>query len=81
MKDVQDRVIGIIVDSLGCNESQVSLDAAFTDDLGADSLEMVNLMMALEEEFDIQIPDEDVESKIVTVKDSVEYIKKRLEEK
>ena len=64
----------IIVEQLGVAETAVALDASFIDDLGADSLDIVELIMALEEEFDIEIPDADAE-KVVTVNDVVEYIK------
>lgn len=62
-----------VVDQLGVDESQVTEDASFVDDLGADSLDTVELIMAFEEEFDIEIPDEDAQ-KIKTVKDVMEYI-------
>jgi len=62
------------VEQLGVDEEEVTPDASFVDDLGADSLDTVELVMALEEHFDIQIPDEDAE-KIVTVGDAVQYIK------
>jgi len=64
----------IIVEQLGVDESEVKPEASFIDDLGADSLDIVELIMALEEEFDLEIPDKDAE-KIVTVGDAVEYIK------
>jgi len=71
---VSDKVKSIIVEQLGVDEEEVTPDASFVDDLGADSLDTVELVMALEEHFDIQIPDEDAE-KIVTVGDAVQYIK------
>ena len=71
---VADKVKSIIVEQLGVDEEEVTPDASFVDDLGADSLDTVELVMALEEHFDIQIPDEDAE-KIVTVGDAVQYIK------
>ena len=71
---VEDKVKEIIVDQLGVDEKQVNSEASFIDDLGADSLDTVELVMALEEEFDIEIPDEDAE-KIATVKNAVDYIK------
>ena len=71
---VFDKVKEIIVDQLGVDEEEVSLESSFIDDLGADSLDIVELIMALEEEFDLEIPDEDAE-KISTVSDAVEYIK------
>jgi acyl carrier protein len=70
---VEDKVRGIIVDQLGVDEKQVTNDAAFIDDLGADSLDTVELVMALEEEFDVEIPDEDAE-KISKVQDAIDYI-------
>jgi acyl carrier protein len=73
MAAVEEKVRQIIVDQLGVDESEVVASAAFIDDLGADSLDIVELVMALEEGFDLEIPDEDAE-KIRTVKDAVEYI-------
>ncbi len=72
-KNVEKKVIEIIVDQLGINEKEVTLKASFIDDLGADSLDTVELVMAFEEEFDIEIPDESAE-KILTVNDAVGYI-------
>ncbi len=71
---VEEKVIEIIIDQLGVDEKQVKTEASFIDDLGADSLDTVELVMALEEEFDIEIPDEDAE-KIATVQNAVDYIK------
>ena len=71
---VEDKVKEIIVDQLGVDEKQINSEASFIDDLGADSLDTVELVMALEEEFDIEIPDEDAE-KIATVQNAVDYIK------
>ena len=68
-----DKVKAIVVDQLGVDEAEVSIDSTFIDDLGADSLDIVELIMAFEEEFNIEIPD-DVAEKIKTVKDTVEYI-------
>lgn len=73
-EQVFDKVKGIIVDQLGVSEEDVTSEATFLGDLGADSLDLVELIMALEEEFDIEIPDEDAE-KLLTVCDAVEYIK------
>ena len=73
---VEDKVKDIIVDQLGVDEKQVTLEASFVDDLGADSLDTVELVMALEEEFDIEIPDEEAE-KIATVQDATNYIASR----
>ncbi|OGV97504.1 MAG: acyl carrier protein [Nitrospinae bacterium RIFCSPLOWO2_02_FULL_39_110] len=72
---VADRVKKIIVEQLGVEENAVTPAASFVNDLGADSLDTVELVMAFEETFDIEIPDEDAE-KITTVKDAVEYIEK-----
>ena len=74
MSSVEERVKEIIIDQLGVEEKQVELAASFIDDLGADSLDTVELVMALEEEFDIEIPDEEAE-KIATVQQAVDYIK------
>lgn len=74
MADVQERVTKIIVDRLGVDESKVTLESSFRDDLGADSLDVVELVMELEDEFDMEISDEDAE-KIATVGDAVNYIK------
>lgn len=71
----EEKVRKIIVDQLGVSPEEVTLEASFIDDLGADSLDTVELVMALEEEFDMEIPDEDAE-KIVTVGDAIEYIEK-----
>ena len=70
---VADQVKKIIVEQLGVDEDEVTSDASFVDDLGADSLDTVELVMAFEEEFSIEIPDEDAE-KITRVKDAVSYI-------
>ena len=72
---VADKVKSIIVEQLGVDEEEVTPDASFVDDLGADSLDTVELVMAFEENFGIEIPDEDAE-KIATVKDAVDYIEK-----
>ena len=73
-EDVFDKVKEIIVEQLGVAENAVTEEASFIDDLGADSLDIVELIMALEEEFDIEIPDSDAE-KVVTIGDVVDYIK------
>jgi acyl carrier protein len=75
MEPVADRVKKIIVDQLGVEEEQVTTEASFVDDLGADSLDTVELVMALEEEFGLEIPDEDAE-KITRVKEAIDYIEK-----
>ncbi len=71
-----EKVKAVIVDQLGVDEADVTMDASFVDDLGADSLDIVELIMGLETEFDLEIPDEDAE-KIATVGDAVNYIKDR----
>lgn len=76
-EEVLEKVKAIIVEQLGVAENSVTMDASFIDDLGADSLDIVELVMALEEEFDIEIPDADAE-KVVTVEDVVEYIKENV---
>ncbi|HLV24455.1 MULTISPECIES: acyl carrier protein [Moheibacter] len=73
MSDITSRVKAIIVDKLGVDESEVTLEASFTNDLGADSLDTVELIMEFEKEFDIQIPDDQAE-KISTVGQAVQYI-------
>ena len=72
-EEIFEKVKGIIVDQLGVADTSVTMEASFIDDLGADSLDIVELIMALEEEFDMEIPDGDAE-KIVTVSDVVDYI-------
>ena len=76
--EIETRVKKIVVEQLGVKEEEVTTDASFVDDLGADSLDTVELVMALEEEFETEIPDEDAE-KIVTIKDAVNYIVARME--
>ena len=73
MAQVEEKVKQIIVEQLGVDEAEVTSNASFVDDLGADSLDTVELVMAFEEAFDIEIPDEDAE-KILTVKQAIEYI-------
>ena len=77
--DSQQKVIDLIVDQLGVDADNVTPEAHFIDDLGADSLDTVELVMAFEEEFDIEIPDEDAE-KLETVGNAIEYLNKRLSE-
>ena len=77
MSDVADRVKKIVVEHLGVEEDKVVENASFIDDLGADSLDTVELVMALEEEFETEIPDEEAE-KITTVKLAIDYIKDNL---
>ncbi|AGK97337.1 acyl carrier protein [Clostridium pasteurianum] len=74
-----EKVKDIIAEQLGLDASEITLQSSFVDDLGADSLDIVELIMALEEEFDIEFPDEDAE-KVATVGDVVEYIKAHTEE-
>ncbi|OPJ61777.1 acyl carrier protein [Clostridium oryzae] len=74
-----DKVKEILADKLSLEEDEISMESSFIDDLGADSLDIVELIMALEDEFDIEIPDEEVE-KISTVGDIVEYIRAHSEE-
>jgi acyl carrier protein len=76
--DLEKKVISIIAEQLGVEEDEIKLEASFIDDLGADSLDIVELVMALEEEYGIEIPDEDAE-KIKTVQDAINYIKEHAE--
>jgi acyl carrier protein len=76
MTDIAERVKKIVVEHLGVEDDKVTEAASFVDDLGADSLDTVELVMAFEEEFGVEIPD-DVAEKILTVKDAIDYIKKR----
>lgn len=76
---VFDKVKEIIVDQLECDEDQVTMEASITEDLGADSLDVVDLVMSIEESFDVEIPDEDVEG-IKTVGDIVKYIENKVED-
>ncbi len=76
--DIFSKVKEIVVEQLGVDEEDVTPDASFIDDLGADSLDIVELIMAFEEEFDIEIPDEDAE-KITTVGEAIEYIESKIE--
>lgn len=76
-EEILERVKAIIVEQLGVTDSSVTMEASFIDDLGADSLDIVELVMAIEEEFDIEIPDSDAE-KVVTVGDVVDYIKENV---
>jgi len=75
MSDIKEKVISIIVDRLGVDEDQVTLEASFTNDLGADSLDQVELIMEFENEFGISIPDEEAE-KILTVGAAIEHLEK-----
>ena len=78
MSSVEERVKQIVVEQLGVKEEEVTPDASFVDDLGADSLDTVELVMALEEEFNCEIPDEEVE-KITTVQQAMEYVNAHIE--
>jgi acyl carrier protein len=80
MSTVEQQVKKIVAEQLGVKEEEVTNSASFVDDLGADSLDTVELVMALEEEFETEIPDEDAE-KITTVKDAVEYIENKTAKK
>ena len=75
MNEIKDRVYKIIIEQLGVEEQQLNENASYVDDLGADSLDTVELIMALEEEFECEIPDEEAE-KIMTVKQTIDYIVK-----
>jgi acyl carrier protein len=75
---IEERVINLIAEQLGVDKSEITPEASFTDDLGADSLDTVELVMAFEEEFDVEIPDEDAE-KMVLVRNAIDYLKSKLE--
>jgi acyl carrier protein len=77
---IEERVIQIVCDNLGVNKEQVTRNTSFQEDVGADSLDIVELVMELEEEFEITIPDEEAE-KIKTVGESIDYIERELEKK
>jgi acyl carrier protein len=74
---VEDRIKGIIVEQLGVSGDEIVPEASFIDDLGADSLDIVELVMAMEEAFDVEIPDDDAE-KIQTIGDAISYLKEKL---
>lgn len=76
MENIEQRVKKIVAEQLGVNEAEVKIESSFVDDLGADSLDTVELVMALEEEFDCEIPDEEAE-KITTVQQAVDFVKAR----
>ncbi len=78
-ENIQQKVVDLIVDQLGVDADSVTPQAHFIDDLGADSLDTVELVMAFEEEFDMEVPDEDAE-KLETVSDVTDYLKQRLNE-
>lgn len=77
VKKVFDRIKTIIVDQLGIDENKITPEASFIDDLGADSLDMVELIMAIEEEFEIEVPEEEAEN-ITTVSDAINYISSKI---
>ncbi len=77
MSSVEERVKKIVIEQLGVKEDEVSNESSFVDDLGADSLDTVELVMALEEEFETDIPDEETES-ITTIQQAIDYIEKRM---
>jgi acyl carrier protein len=79
MASIEERVKNVIVDSLSVDAEKVTPDASFVDDLDADSLDQVELILALEEEFDCQIPEEDA-SKITTVGEAIDYLKKNVKD-
>jgi acyl carrier protein len=74
--NVEKKIKQIIADQLGIPEEEISDESSFVDELGADSLDIVELIMAMEEEFEMEIPDEDAE-KLLTVQDTIDYVKKR----
>lgn len=78
MSNIEDRVKKIVAEQLGVKEDEVKAEASFVEDLGADSLDTVELVMALEEEFETEIPDEEAE-KITTVQNAIDYIQKNLD--
>jgi len=77
MSSIEERVVKIVAEQLGVNEGEVTKTASFVNDLGADSLDTVELVMALEEEFDCEIPDEEAE-KITTVQQAIDYVNANL---
>ena len=77
MEEVQSKLKEIVMDRLNAEEDQIKPEASFVEDLGADSLDIVELIMGLEEEFDIEIPDEDAE-KLTTVGEAMDYVKGKL---
>ena len=77
MENIEQRVKKIVAEQLGVNESELKIESSFVDDLGADSLDTVELVMALEEEFECEIPDEEAE-KITTVQQAIDYINAHL---
>ena len=80
MENIEQRVKKIVAEQLGVNEAEIKNESSFVDDLGADSLDIVELVMAFEEAFELEIPDEDAE-KIATVKDAIDYIEAKTSKK
>jgi acyl carrier protein len=80
MNDTFDRIKKIVAEHLNIDENKINLDASFSEDLGADSLDTVELIMALEEQFEIEIPDEEAQT-ILTVRDAVDYVNSKIAKK
>ncbi|HVH18852.1 MAG TPA: acyl carrier protein [Myxococcota bacterium] len=78
LESLEDRIAEIIVEQLGVSREEISPDASFVEDLGADSLDIVELVMAMEEEFDVEIPDDEA-ARIERIRDAVAYLKQKLE--
>jgi acyl carrier protein len=78
MASLEERVAEIIVEQLGVSREEIAPDASFVDDLGADSLDIVELVMAMEEEFDVEIPDDEA-ARLERIRDAVAYLKQKLE--
>lgn len=80
MTDIFDRIKKIIMDHIDIEENKITLDSSFTDDLGADSLDIVEIIMALEEQFEIEITDEEAQN-LLTIKDTVEFVNNKMSKK
>lgn len=80
MTDIFDRIKKIIIDHIDIEENKITLDSSFTDDLGADSLDIVEIIMALEEQFEIEITDEEAQN-LLTIKDTVEFVNNKISKK
>ena len=78
LESLEDRIAEIIAEQLGVSREEISPDASFVEDLGADSLDIVELVMAMEEEFDVEIPDDEA-ARIERIRDAVAYLKQKLE--
>ena len=78
LESLEDRIAEIIVEQLGVSREEISPDASFVEDLGADSLDIVELVMSMEEEFDVEIPDDEA-ARIERIRDAVAYLKQKLE--